>query len=120
MKLYKTRSILLIELEHEIKDIANIISISVSEPCDSSNDKLLAIILLRLLIEPSHIFHDGQLVEKEAHREDITFVNVVLGESRVPIYYVSLPKDWREVLWCTSDSRCGSISSIFLDLEEIF
>ena len=44
----------------------------------------------------------------------------MFGESRVAIHYVSFPKDWRQVLRSSPDGGGGGISSIILDLEEIF
>jgi len=64
MQFYETRPILLIELEHQIKDIADIVSIPIPQPSDSCGHQLFSIILLRLLVEASYVFHYCQLVEK--------------------------------------------------------
>jgi len=71
MQLDETRPILLIKLKHQIKDIADIVSIPVPQPGNSRSHQLFPIILLRLLVEASDVLHYCQLVEEETHRENI-------------------------------------------------
>ena len=75
------RPFVLVELKHQPDHFAQHVTILLLDPFDPSIDKLLSIILCALLVEASHVIHAGELVKEETHRENVAFVDVVLGKS---------------------------------------
>ena len=81
MQLYKGWPIFFIKFKHQVQHRANILLESLPQSIDASHDKLFSIIFLTLLIEARDVFHDGELVEEQTNRENVTFVNIVLSKS---------------------------------------
>lgn len=81
IKFDKRRPILLIELQLQIKCGTNVFSEAVTESIDASSNKFLTIILTTFLIKTCYIFHYSQLVKQQAHRKDITLVDIMLCKS---------------------------------------
>jgi hypothetical protein len=119
-ELHKRRTLSLVKLEHQPDGLTKDLGVLLAQAPDPCVDQLLPIVLRSFLVEASDVLHCGHLVEHQSNAEDIALEDVVLGEARVSIDHMGLPKDWREVLGCAADRRCGGLSPILSLTEVIF
>jgi len=67
MHFHTTRPVFFIKLQHQIKNVTYMLWVLVSQPINTSCNKLFTVILRRFLIESSDIFHHCELIEKQTH-----------------------------------------------------
>ena len=81
VQLNKRRPIFLIKLQHEIQDSANIFLKTISQPRNPRRHQLFTVILLTFLVKTGDVFHHRKLIKEQAHRKDITFINIVFRKT---------------------------------------
>jgi hypothetical protein len=93
-KLNEARPFAFLEFEHQPDDLKDVVRVPLLELFQSRVYKLLAIIDLVLLVEPSDILHGAELKEYKAGREYIRFENVMSDVPRIStIFHMCLPED---------------------------
>lgn len=115
------RPIRFLKFQHCIHDFASILRVAfLTQTGQSLLNKPLAIILLAFLVESRHVLHRCKLVEKKSNREDVTLVDVVLGEARVSVHYMSFPEKRRQVLRRATDSSCSRVTTGVIVCKKVF
>ena len=93
--LTKTWPIRLVKSQQKPQKLSKVSRIHLLNHFQMLSNKLLPIDFYCFWIEARNFLHQSELNEYQSRTKHIWLIYIVLCESRVSLYYMCLPKDWR-------------------------